>query len=71
MPGCARIYGSLHMAIQTAVLIETLKALISDLHWCSCKIFSIQEYTVAVIIHSEYAAVFPWNEGQEINLYRG
>ena len=58
MPGCALITGYLHMTIHTAVLIETLKALSSDLHWCSCNIFSTQEHTVAAIMHVEYAAVF-------------
>ena len=37
-----RIAGSLHMTIQTAVLIETLKALGADIRWCSCNIFSTQ-----------------------------
>ena len=36
----ARISGSLHMTIQTAVLIETLKALGAEVRWCSCNIFS-------------------------------
>ena len=39
----ARISGSLHMTIQTAVLIETLAALGADLRWSSCNIFSTQE----------------------------
>ena len=60
MPGCARISGSLHITIQTEVLIETLKALSSDLRWRSCNIFSTQDHTVAVIKHDEPAAVFPW-----------
>ena len=60
MPGCARIDESLHITIQSAVLIETLKALSSDLCWWSCKIFSTQYHTVAVIIHNEYDAVFSW-----------
>ena len=46
------------MTIQTAVLIETLKALIIDLRWCSFKKFSTQYHTVAVITNYEYAAVF-------------
>ena len=48
MPGCAPIYGSLHMTIQTAVFIDTLKSLSSDHRWCSCNIFSTQEHNVAV-----------------------
>ena len=61
MPGCARISGSLHMTIHTAVLIETLKYLISDLCWCSCKILSNQYHTVAFIVHDESYAAFSWN----------
>ena len=60
MPGCARIAGYLHIDIHTAVLIETIKALLSDLRWCSCKIFSAQDHTVAVITHDKSAAVFSW-----------
>ena len=60
MPGCTHIAWSLHMTIQTAVLIENLKALSSDLHWCSCKIFSTQDYAVAAIVRDESAAVFSW-----------
>ncbi|HBO57583.1 MAG TPA: adenosylhomocysteinase, partial [Opitutae bacterium] len=37
-----RIMGSLHMTVQTAVLIETLQVLGADLRWCSCNIFSTQ-----------------------------
>lgn len=40
----AKIAGSLHMTIQTAVLIETLTALGADVRWCSCNIFSTQVY---------------------------
>src|SRR5437870_12260595 len=40
----ARIAGSLHMTIQTAVLIETLQALGADIRWASCNIFSTQEH---------------------------
>ena len=40
----ARIAGSLHMTIQTAVLIETLEALGADIRWCSCNIFSTQDH---------------------------
>ncbi len=45
----ARIAGSLHMTIQTAVLIETLKALGADLRWASCNIFSTQDHAAAAI----------------------
>ncbi|ATQ44414.1 adenosylhomocysteinase [Caulobacter mirabilis] len=45
----ARIAGSLHMTIQTAVLIETLKALGADVRWASCNIFSTQDHAAAGI----------------------
>src|SRR5690348_10280416 len=45
----ARIAGSLHMTIQTAVLIETLRALGADVRWASCNIFSTQDHAAAAI----------------------
>jgi adenosylhomocysteinase len=51
----ARIMGSLHMTIQTAVLIETLKELGADVRWASCNIFSTQDHAAAAIA----AAGFP------------
>src|SRR5205807_4112385 len=45
----ARICGSLHMTIQTAVLIETLTALGADVRWASCNIFSTQDHAAAAI----------------------
>ena len=48
----ARIAGSLHMTIQTAVLIETLKALGADVRWASCNIFSTQDHAAAAIAKS-------------------
>jgi adenosylhomocysteinase len=48
----ARISGSLHMTIQTAVLIETLKALGADVRWASCNIFSTQDHAAAAIAES-------------------
>ena len=44
-----RIMGSLHMTIQTAVLIETLRALGADVRWCSCNIFSTQDHAAAAV----------------------
>ncbi|MAF96203.1 MAG: adenosylhomocysteinase [Rhodospirillaceae bacterium] len=49
----ARIAGSLHMTIQTAVLIETLKALGADLRWASCNIYSTQDHAAAAIAAAE------------------
>src|SRR5664279_3957730 len=48
----ARIAGSLHMTIQTAVLIETLQALGADVRWASCNIFSTQDHAAAAIAQS-------------------
>ena len=45
----ARITGSLHMTVQTAVLIETLTALGAEVRWCSCNIFSTQDHAAAAI----------------------
>ena len=56
----AKISGSLHMTVQTAVLIETLKELGADLRWASCNIFSTQDHAAAAIAESESASVFAW-----------
>src|SRR5438093_524969 len=45
----AKIMGSLHMTVQTAVLIETLKALGADVRWVSCNIFSTQDHAAAAV----------------------
>src|SRR6058998_4184628 len=45
----ARIAGSLHMTIQTAVLIETLKHLGADVRWASCNIYSTQDHAAAAV----------------------
>src|SRR5712664_3416530 len=45
----ARVAGSLHMTIQTAVLIETLKALGAEVRWASCNVFSTQDHAAAAI----------------------
>src|SRR5438093_5030393 len=44
-----RVMGSLHMTIQTAVLIETLTALGASVRWCSCNIFSTQDHAAAAV----------------------
>uniref|UniRef100_A0A6T6GTJ7 Adenosylhomocysteinase n=1 Tax=Craspedostauros australis TaxID=1486917 RepID=A0A6T6GTJ7_9STRA len=64
----ARISGSLHMTIQTAVLIETLKNLGGDIRWCSCNIFSTQDHAAAAIARDESAAVFAW-KGESLEEY--
>ncbi len=55
----ARITGCLHMTIQTAVLIETLKALGAEIRWSSCNIFSTQDHAAAAIAASG-VPVFAW-----------
>jgi adenosylhomocysteinase len=56
----ARISGSLHMTIQTAVLIETLQQMGAEVRWCSCNIFSTQDHAAAAIARDGSAAVFAW-----------
>ena len=46
----ARIMGSLHMTVQTAVLIETLTELGADVRWVSCNIFSTQDHAAAAVV---------------------
>lgn len=46
----ARISGSLHMTVQTAVLIETLTALGAEVRWASCNIFSTQDHAAAAVV---------------------
>ncbi len=55
----ARIMGSLHMTIQTAVLIETLVALGAEVRWCSCNIYSTQDHAAAAIAAAG-VPVFAW-----------
>ncbi len=55
----ARIAGSLHMTIQTAVLIETLQALGAEVRWASCNIFSTQDHAAAAIA-ARGTPVFAW-----------
>jgi adenosylhomocysteinase len=46
----ARVMGSLHMTVQTAVLIETLQHLGADVRWVSCNIFSTQDHAAAAVV---------------------
>jgi len=62
-----RITGSLHMTIQTAVLIETLKELGADVRWASCNIFSTQDHAAAAIAASG-TPVFAW-KGETLEEY--
>lgn len=63
----ARIMGSLHMTIQTAVLIETLVELGADVRWASCNIFSTQDHAAAAIAQSG-VPVFAW-KGETLEEY--
>jgi adenosylhomocysteinase len=63
----ARIMGSLHMTIQTAVLIETLVALGAEVRWVSCNIFSTQDHAAAAIA-AQGIPVFAW-KGETIEEY--
>jgi adenosylhomocysteinase len=63
----ARITGSLHMTVQTAVLIETLTALGADVRWCSCNIFSTQDHAAAAIAAAG-VPVFAW-KGETLEDY--
>ena len=63
----ARITGSLHMTIQTAVLIQTLKALGGDVRWASCNIFSTQDHAAAAVAASG-TPVFAW-KGESLEDY--
>ena len=62
-----RIMGSLHMTIQTAVLIETLVELGADVRWCSCNIFSTQDHAAAAIAVTG-VPVFAW-KGESLEEY--
>jgi adenosylhomocysteinase len=63
----ARIMGSLHMTVQTAVLIETLVALGAEVRWCSCNIFSTQDHAAAAIAAAGIP-VFAW-KGETLEEY--
>ena len=62
-----RVMGSLHMTIQTAVLIETLVELGADVRWCSCNIFSTQDHAAAAIAEAG-VPVFAW-KGETLEEY--
>jgi len=57
-----RLSGSLHMTIETAVLIETLKELGADVRWASCNIFSTQDHAAAAIAETGIP-VYAWERG--------
>ncbi|MFH2107067.1 MAG: adenosylhomocysteinase [Chrysiogenia bacterium] len=63
-----KVTGSLHMTIQTAMLIETLVELGADVRWASCNIFSTQDHAAAAIAEAGSAAVFAW-KGESLEEY--
>ncbi|RME77323.1 MAG: adenosylhomocysteinase [Planctomycetota bacterium] len=63
----AKIMGSLHMTIQTAVLIKTLKALGADVRWASCNIFSTQDHAAAAMVKMG-VPIFAW-KGETLEEY--
>jgi adenosylhomocysteinase len=63
-----KVMGSLHMTIQTAMLIETLKVLGADIRWASCNIYSTQDHAAAAIAANKSAAVFAW-KGETLEEY--
>ncbi|KAB1442068.1 adenosylhomocysteinase [Pseudodesulfovibrio senegalensis] len=63
-----KIMGSLHMTIQTAMLIETLHELGADIRWASCNIFSTQDHAAAAIAKAGTAKVFAW-KGETLEEY--
>jgi adenosylhomocysteinase len=63
-----KVMGSLHMTIQTAMLIETLKELGADIRWASCNIFSTQDHAAAAIAQAGSAGVFAW-KGETLEDY--
>ena len=63
-----KVMGSLHMTIQTAMLIKTLYELGADIRWASCNIFSTQDHAAAAIAELGYAKVFAW-KGETLEDY--
>jgi adenosylhomocysteinase len=63
-----KVMGSLHMTIQTAMLIETLEALGADVRWASCNIFSTQDHAAAAIAQPGTTPVFAW-KGESLEEY--
>merc|ERR1711865_1183528 len=64
----ARVMGSLHMTVQTAVLMETLHAMGADVRWATCNIFSTQDEAAAACVQAKSACVYAW-KGQSIAEY--
>ncbi|MFZ2189595.1 MAG: adenosylhomocysteinase [Candidatus Magasanikiibacteriota bacterium] len=63
-----KITGSLHMTIQTAVLIETLTALGASVRWASCNIYSTQDHAAAAVVRDSKVPIFAW-KGENLAEY--
>lgn len=63
-----KVTGSLHMTIQTAVLIETLLELGADVRWASCNIFSTQDHAAAAVVRDKKVPIFAW-KGENLEDY--
>ncbi len=63
-----KVTGSLHMTIQTAMLIDTLYELGADIRWASCNIFSTQDHAAAAVVKKGLAKVFAW-KGETLDEY--
>ncbi len=63
-----KVMGSLHMTIQTAMLIETLEVLGADVRWASCNIFSTQDHAAAAVAKAGRSPVFAW-KGETLEEY--
>lgn len=65
-----KIAGSLHMTIQTGVLIETLADLGADVRWCSCNIYSTQDHAAAAVVRSGKGNVYAWKNLSPIDYWQ-
>jgi len=63
-----KVMGSLHMTIQTAVLLETLEFLGADMRWCSCNIFSTQDHAASACVRAGTSNIFAW-KGETLDEY--
>merc|ERR1712087_201112 len=63
-----KVMGSLHMTIQTAVLLETLEFLGADVRWCSCNIFSTQDHAASACVRAGTSNIFAW-KGETLDEY--
>merc|ERR1712232_133917 len=65
-----KIAGSLHMTIQTAVLVETLHDMGANVRWCSCNIYSTQDHAAAAVVRSGKGNIFAWKNLSPIDYWQ-